>query len=633
MYVLIFAMILIIAGMASTGQWDLLLEIAVLIGGFLYYSYERIKAKLAVLSDRLASKLDVQKKQSTIKLMVILEFLIIGIIFLFSSNRFKTTYDILTNTPVGGLLCLFYSPADFLVGLSSSAWLMSGLQLMLVGFAANEFEQILKSKWKVILHTILFSFFAGTISSVMVTYVIQKVYLSITMWYSSAFILLKLIPGTLILGYYLIALMFFILNVKSFIDNIKALGVVTLFSFISWSAALRLLVLIQYNLGEAVNIFELNYVMENARNAHPFLVLLLLTLWLNLLYSVGIVLLGNAAGSVSRAYKNYNELSDIEEKKRAISYAKMTGMRRRLFESINADEVEKYKKILETTDASELKKEVERYNQRDALSREAFLDLVYKQNDHILTDIIFEDHRSKLLSKAQKKLLKQKIKAFCKKNVKTIQQLEYYLGEVKKTEFAYTRLSYPDNHMGFTKYIQERAILSYIAILPLTLFFYYSQLTLPLRIVDAFASMSIYFGIALLFYKIFKKEKMPPSFFDSRWCMPVLTISAVLAILTPALHGRLLQNVVYALIIAIMAPISVCLVFHEHRIRDKVRSLKWMMKKEIKAIYRYGEIQYESKDSMKKRYSAGAVNTMIVCVLREEEIRDYLVANGNRFRR
>jgi hypothetical protein len=572
---------------------------------------------------------ELSKKQQVWGILVI-ELLVILISGLMATDKVDWAYGILCCTPVGGILSLFYHPNDFFIGFSTSAWFLSGIQFLMVNYVIQQVGKVTKSKTELFLHSLAFTFFSGIIVAQMVNIIVLPIRNSLMDWLFVASLLKKIFPLILLAIYYGLALGCLYLTLKIFWDNVKMLGVVTLFGgglLLAWRIAIALLA--GGRNGSLYAPLIQNFLTAIPEN-HPFMAQLGFTIIISMVYNWGLILLHNAKVNYEASLEGLDEFGKIDDMKNAVRYSRMSNLKKRTMLRKQPELVRKNLDMLEEYDIATMEKCIDAYEYREEIAYQGNVE--EKDAYTSLLELLQQDYHKFCFRRPQRKLMRMSVKRFCKKWVPDRDTLDNYGQELLKTEFAYTRRSYPNVKRRYINVVMPIAYKCLFLLWIVSIYLLCSEET----IIWAYYSLyviyfpSVGFLIAFLVislvYLIFRKDNTL-SVFDIKAFAPIAAISLIFAILFSYRLTRVssLINGVAAVLICAMGPIFViCILLNVVPVKNFIRKRKYFAWKEIRYIYLFADKQFDTVNTFHHRYRKHQVSVMICSQLRREEILDYL---------
>jgi hypothetical protein len=558
------------------------------------------------------------------------ELLVILVSGLTAADKVDWAYGILCCTPVGGILSVFYHPSDFFFGFTASAWFLSGIQFLLVNYVVQQVGKVTESKSELFLHSLAFTFFSGIIVAQLVSGVILPIRSSLVDWLLATSLLKKIFPLLLLVVYYGAALGCLYLTLKTFWDNVKMLGVVTLFGgglLLAWRIAMALLAGGRNGslYAPAIQNF-LTAIPEN----HPFLAQLGFTIIVSVLYNWGIILLHNAKVNYEASLEGLDEFGKIEDMKNAVRYSRMSKLKKRMMLRKEPELVKKNLSMLEEYDVATMEKCIDAYEYREEIAHQS--DVEETAAPASLVELLQQDYDNSCFRKPQRKLMRMSVKRFCKKWVPDRETLDNYGQELLKTEFAYARLSYPDVGKHYMNVVLPTAIKCTFLLWIVTVYFLVHETT------GMWAYYSLYviyfpsagflaaFAVAALLYRIFRKDNTQ-SVFEAKAFLPIAAVSLIFAILVSYRLTMMSSfiNAVSAVLICAMGPMFViCILMYVVPVKNFIRRRSYFAWKELCYIYLRADRQFDTVNMFKHRYRKRQVSAMICSQLRREEILDYL---------
>jgi predicted house-cleaning noncanonical NTP pyrophosphatase (MazG superfamily) len=593
--------------------------------------YQVIARALVKLEDRLSERVALPKRKIAFWILFGIETAVVLISALLAEDQTQWAYEILCCTPVGGILSFFNQTEVFTVTFTLSAWLMSGIQFVLTAFVTRESEKIGSSKPVMLLHSMAFTFFSGVVVAFLVDHVFSSLRSGLGLWYDGASTLIRIIPALLILLYYLLAVVFFIVSVQAFIDNLKMLGIVLL-----CTAGVSLLVRLALYLlaGSKVDITNgLNFFTQLPGN-HPFLYQLGLTLFVTAAYSVGQIMFRNVRHNVKEMVADGEAFSEANDKKDVLRYAKHSEFQKKLLKKAAPEIAEEYERKLAETDAETLQAQIDAYEHRGVGDRRAFLAQQYEHDPGVLLRHLQEDYEAGYGSKSLNKMMHQDIGYFCNQwapNFRTVEESEKALWT---TDFAYFRLSYPTTSLTYQNTSSHTSMKWLIPFFLLALLGRALDSSLICTALYFMGGVFFPFGVITFLSQPFLSRRNT-NLFETRAGWPALGLSLLLGVLIClrllAVEDSLMKT--YVLLIAAFSAIGfVWILLNLPPIRDRLRRRPSIKRKELRWLYKKAEVQWAVDGSVKRRYPKDQVTAMICCCLRRDEILSYLGYSENRMR-
>lgn len=571
---------------------------------FFWKGYVVVRDKLYALEDSVMGKHSKSERKRFLQLLLIGEIVIIPVTLLLAGDKAQWAYSILSATPVGGILNFFYNPGEFAVGTNLLSWLLSGLQFLMITAVVREVNAVESSKWLQLLHSMLFTFSSGALVALLVNYAVSPLLQRTQTAFETYPLVLKLIPLLLQIGFSLVGLLFFIISVRAFLDNVKILLVVLAFELLVISILNPLYLFLVSGAGEHTEllsrlVYGLNYFVFELPAQRSFWAQLAMTVILTAVYNVGILVFGNVRGMVKEAVEDYKE----QERK----------------EELEKEEKKRKKKVRYTEPVP------------DAVSR---TESTGSGTEDMLFSVLQRDAKERYFTGKQRKLYKMSVRKLCKTYGLTPGLLHRMREDLVPSDFAKKRVNYvPDYEAAktFLTRVEVAVLFPFIAFLLVGRFQYVSFLYMIGKGTAYFAMAGFWYLVFGGIGRLFRKDRKA-RLSDSWIAVVIWVISAAFSFMTggPAFTWLCQAMWYWSILAAAFASAALYGILELYFIRRHLLGLTVVRNCGISELYKQFEKEMNGVAPAAVKYKLGKQwgSAVIGCCARYDELTEYLTQNS-----